>query len=100
MTDIEEARKVAQRLRVGDEDWMPINEDAADTIDALIAEVELLKVVDAEPVAWRTFDGEGGYDYRAYEGNEGYQADWNTRNPNHVGWVDALYAKDVKHDTE
>lgn len=27
-----------------------------------------------EPVAWRTFDGEGGYDYRSYEDNEGYRA--------------------------
>ena len=44
-----------------------------------------------EPVAWRTFDGEGGYDYRPYEDNESYADDWNKRNPNHVGWVDKLY---------
>ena len=44
-----------------------------------------------EPVAWRTFDGEGGYDYRSYEDNESYADDWNKRNPNHVGWVDKLY---------
>jgi hypothetical protein len=44
-----------------------------------------------EPVAWRTFDGEGGYDYRSYEDNESYADDWNKRNPNHVGWVDELY---------
>ena len=44
-----------------------------------------------EPVAWRTFDGEGGYDYCSHEDNESYADDWNKRNPNHVGWVDELY---------
>jgi hypothetical protein len=44
-----------------------------------------------EPVAWRTFDGEGGYDYRAYDMNEHYAEEWNKRNPNHKGWVEALY---------
>jgi len=44
-----------------------------------------------EPVAWRTFDGEGGYDYRSYENNESYADDWNKRNPNHKGWVEPLY---------
>jgi hypothetical protein len=44
-----------------------------------------------EPVAWRTFDGEGGYDYRAYDMNEHYAEEWNNRNPNHKGWVEALY---------
>ena len=42
-------------------------------------------------MAWRTFDGEGGYDYRSYEDNESYADDWNKRNPNHAGWVDKLY---------
>ncbi len=44
-----------------------------------------------EPVAWRTFDGEGGYDYRTYDMNEGYAKEWNERNPNHKGWVEPLY---------
>ena len=44
-----------------------------------------------EPVAWRTFDGEGGYDYRTYEGNEDYAAEWAKRNPRQVGWVEPLY---------
>ena len=44
-----------------------------------------------EPVAWRTFDGEGGYDYRSYEDNENYADEWDKRNPNHKGWVDKLY---------
>jgi hypothetical protein len=45
----------------------------------------------AAPVAWRTFDGEGGYDYRTYEDNEDYAAEWAKRNPRHVGWVGLLY---------
>jgi RNA polymerase subunit RPABC4/transcription elongation factor Spt4 len=44
-----------------------------------------------EPVAWRTFDGEGGYDYRSYELNEDYDKEWLKRNPNHKGWVEPLY---------
>jgi hypothetical protein len=44
-----------------------------------------------EPVAWRTFDGEGGYEYRTYDGNESYADDWNKINPNHKGWVEPLY---------
>jgi len=45
-----------------------------------------------EPVAWRTFDGEGGYEYRSYEDNESYLEDWNKRNPKHISWVEPLYA--------
>jgi hypothetical protein len=45
----------------------------------------------AEPVAWRTFDGEGGYDYRTYDDNENYRNEWDKRNPNHKGWVEPLY---------
>jgi hypothetical protein len=44
-----------------------------------------------EPVAWRTFDGEGGYDYRTHADNEDYAAEWAKRNPQHVGWVEPLY---------
>jgi hypothetical protein len=44
-----------------------------------------------EPVAWRTFDGEGGYDYRTYDDNENYRDEWDKRNPNHKSWVEPLY---------
>jgi len=44
-----------------------------------------------EPVAWRTFDGEGGYEYRTYDTNEDYADAWEKRNPNHKGWVEPLY---------
>jgi len=49
-----------------------------------------------EPVAWRTFDGEGGYDYRDYEMNENYDKEWAKRNPNHQDWVEPLYAAPPK----
>jgi hypothetical protein len=45
----------------------------------------------AQPVAWRTFDGEGGYDYRDYHMNEDYAQEWAKRNPLYVGWVEPLY---------
>ena len=53
-----------------------------------------------EPVAWRTFDGEGGYDYRSYEDNESYADDWDKRNPNHKGWVDKLYTQSQRTEQE
>ncbi len=45
-----------------------------------------------EPVAWRTFDGEGGYDFRSYDDNEDYRSKWDARNPNHKSWVELLYS--------
>ena len=53
-----------------------------------------------EPVAWRTFDGEGGYDYCSYEDNESYADDWNKRNPNHKGWVEPLYTHPPQPEQE
>jgi hypothetical protein len=49
-----------------------------------------------EPVAWRTFDGEGGYDYRSYEMNENYDKEWAERNPNHAHWAEPLYTSPQK----
>ena len=54
--------------------------------------VKVAEMEQQEPVAWRTFDGEGGYDYRSYEDNENYKLGWDARNPNHIGWVEPLYA--------
>jgi hypothetical protein len=51
-----------------------------------------------EPVAWRTFDGEGGYDYRSYEMNENYDKEWVERNPNHAHWVEPLYTSPPKRE--
>ena len=61
-------------------------EDKCVELRAKITEME-----QQEPVAWRTFDGEGGYDYRSYEDNENYKLGWDARNPNHIGWVEPLY---------
>jgi hypothetical protein len=59
---------------------------------AVIAKMRSIAELESqEPVAWRTFDGEGQYEYRAYEENESYADDWNKRNPNHKGWVEPLY---------
>ena len=77
------------------------SEDRATHDERLIGEAaDLLERVYSQPVelpegvAWRTFDGEGGYDYRAYDDNENYAAEWARRNPNHSGWVDQLYTSD------
>ena len=66
----------------------PINKQ---TDEAVAAIKEALAQPEQEPVAWRTFDGEGGHEYRTYEENENYADDWNKRNPNHIGWVEPLY---------
>lgn len=45
-----------------------------------------------EPVAWRTFDGEGGYDYRDYDMNENYRDEYIKRNgTKYASWVEPLY---------
>ena len=62
------------------------HEDAITSLRQAIEQAEK-----QEPVAWRTFDGEGGYDYRTYDMNEDYAKEWNERNPNHKGWVEPLY---------
>jgi hypothetical protein len=69
-----------------DREWQAVHKNKANELRQAIKELE-----SQEPVAWRTFDGEGGYDYRSYEDNESYADDWNKRNPNHAGWVDELY---------
>lgn len=48
---------------------------------------------DLVPRAWSTFDGEGGYTLRGYEGNENYKAKWIKREgEGRANWVEALYA--------
>ena len=69
--------------------------EAYDQCDPLAVVMQELRAAlaepEQEPVAWRTFDGEGGYDYRTYEDNEDYAAEWAKRNPQHVGWVEPLF---------
>lgn len=48
-------------------------------------------VMEQEPVAWRTCDGEDGYEYRSYDNNEHYANAFERRNPQLKGWVEPLY---------
>jgi hypothetical protein len=52
-----------------------------------------LVLCDAEPVAWSTFDGEGGYDYRSYIDNEDYRDKYRELNKSTTffNWVEPLY---------
>jgi hypothetical protein len=46
-----------------------------------------------QPVAWMTFDGEGGYDFRQFAENENYRDDFIQRNGEKYAWVvEPLYA--------
>lgn len=50
-----------------------------------------------EPVAWRTFDGEGNYDFLEYEANESYRDDYIKCNgTKYASWVDPLYTHPPK----
>ena len=51
-----------------------------------------------ELVAWRVFDGEGGYDYCGYTDNEDYRDEFIKRNPSptYKHWVEPLYALEKK----
>jgi hypothetical protein len=45
-----------------------------------------------EPVAWREFDGEGGYTYFAYQDNETWRDEYIERNgEKYANWVEPLY---------
>jgi hypothetical protein len=59
-------------------------------------EIAVLRAVleqpEPEPVAWRTFDGEGGYEFRYYQDNEEYQQRFIERNgEQYASWVEPLY---------
>ena len=73
---------------------------ALNFVEVITAIKEALAQPEQEPVAWRTFDGEGGYDYRSYEDNESYADDWDKRNPNHKGWVEPLYTHPPQPEQE
>jgi hypothetical protein len=50
--------------------------------------------IEIDPVAWRVFDGEGGYDLMHYEYNETYRDDFIAENPKLAkDWVAPLYDK-------
>ena len=89
---IDAAVEMIERLEAAEkerESWKGLAKQFGQEADALRAKIEQMER--QEPVAWRTFDGEGGYDYWSYEDNENYKLWWNARNPNHIGWVEPLY---------
>lgn len=46
--------------------------------------------------AWKTFDGEGGYDLRLYEDNEDYRDKWiATNGDKYADWVEPLYGAEL-----
>lgn len=55
----------------------------------------------AVPVAWRTLDGEGGYEFRSYDENETYQDDFIKSNgAKYSGWVEPLYTHPAPLDSD
>lgn len=68
--------------------------DAERALEAALMKAESVE----EPVAWRTFDGEGGYYYRDYYGNEDYRDRWiQVNGKKFANWIEPLYLmKDIK----
>ena len=64
--------------------------------DALKAQLDYYRGL--KPVAWRVFDGDGGYDYCGYTDNEDYRDEFIKRNPSptYKNWVEPLYALEKK----
>jgi hypothetical protein len=85
---IEEIDEIWQSLSIG-EDEIDMHE-YAEAIEAAV----LAKIASGqEPVAWQTFDGEGGYEFRQFAENETYHDDYIKRNgEKYSTWVTPLYA--------
>lgn len=79
------ARAICGNWIVGDDrPWQVWLEEA----DAVL---EVLR--QQKPVAWREFDGEGGYDYRSFADNEAFRDEYIKRNgEKYATWVEPLYA--------
>jgi len=74
-------------------DILKANEIDLDTLKAAYASLSgSLAQPEQEPVAWRTFDGEGNYDFLEYEANESYRDEYIKCNgTKYASWVDPLY---------
>jgi hypothetical protein len=65
--------------------------DSAEEVRNRAARIALAAAPAQQPFAWATFDGEGGYDLRLYEGNENYRHEYIQRNgEKYADWVLAL----------
>ena len=84
MTDIVD--RLNDSLSAG---YSELQKEAAAVTTRVGARIEAME--QQKPVAWRTFNGEGGYGSRSYADNENYQLGWSARDPNHVGVVELLY---------
>jgi hypothetical protein len=70
------------------------SEERVQKSDKSIHEIQRIgQEIEQELVAWATFDGEGNYDFRSYEGNENYREEYIKRNgEKYANWVKPLYA--------
>lgn len=81
-----EALEAMQSYAAAERKGLRICDEAITALRAALAEPE------QEPAAWRTFDGEGGWDYRTYEDNENYRDEYIKRNgEKYASWVEPLY---------
>jgi len=104
MTTLREAALMA--LKALEFGHLPVADQAKhrDVMSYIEAMDVLRKALDAdsmaslpEPVAWRTFDGEGGYEFRYYQDNEEYQQRFIERNgEQYASWVAPLYTTPPK----
>jgi len=94
MTELRKA--VAEIIGTDPATW-PIHGNASLAIAANIAlmRAELDAIKQQNPAAWREFDGEGGYIYYDFAGNENRKAEWDERyrnSPQYLrGWLEPLY---------
>ena len=92
----DEALKLALEALVACIDYIPNNtvqgEKDADLAEEAITAIKAALEAKDEPVAWREFDGEGGYDYYTYEHNEDLRDKYIERNgEKYASWVEPLY---------
>jgi hypothetical protein len=83
-----DALSLCNNLRISDDELFQI-EQTIDLIKSRLSEDG------DEPVAWMEFDGEGGYDFYMYRGNEGFQKEFLEGNPSSTyrDWVQPLYLR-------
>ena len=86
-----ELREAAQAVVDAKDNPLNSIEDIEQVVERLRAALAKPET-EAEPVAWQTFDGEGGYDYRDFYQNEAYELEWKRLNPAYADWVTPLYA--------
>jgi hypothetical protein len=101
LTSVYVCTRVWNAWRVGtmtEDDFIPASEiemadEIAEAVFALLpAPAQQPLASGQEPVAWQTFDGEGGYEFRQFAENETYHDDYIKRNgEKYSTWVTPLY---------